>query len=44
MSVLRREGEDYDTFYYDATTEASPRSKPAEQVIRLWNGILSPSQ
>ena len=28
-----------ETVYFDETTGASPRSKPAEEVIRLWFSI-----
>ncbi len=32
----RRSGETYEAYYFDSTREASPRSKPAEEALRLW--------
>jgi hypothetical protein len=35
----RRPADTPEAVYFDATLESSPRSKPAEEVIRLWFGI-----
>lgn len=34
-----RSGDTYEAKYFDATREASPRSKPAEIVVKLWYSI-----
>jgi hypothetical protein len=31
-----RVGDSYEAAYFDMTREASPRSKPAEEVVKLW--------
>ncbi|MCW4011675.1 MAG: hypothetical protein NWF07_01645 [Candidatus Bathyarchaeota archaeon] len=35
----RRFGDDYNTQYFDETNVASPRNKPAEDVVALWSEI-----
>ena len=35
----RRFGDDYNIQYFDMTNGASPRNKPAEDVVALWNEI-----
>lgn len=34
-----RTGDTYEAHYYDSTRGASPRSKPAEKLIKLWFGL-----
>jgi hypothetical protein len=36
----RRFGDDFNTKYFDETHGASPRNKPAEDVVSLWNEIF----
>ncbi len=36
-----RSGDSPEAYYYDVTLQGSPRSKPAEQVIKLWYGIYN---
>ena len=35
----RRSGDTGEAVYFDAALESSPRSKPTEEVVRLWIGI-----
>ncbi len=36
----RRSGEDFNVQYFDETNAASPRNKPAEDVVALWSQIF----
>ncbi|MFQ5951136.1 MAG: hypothetical protein ACE5KH_03525, partial [Candidatus Geothermarchaeales archaeon] len=37
---FHRPGDTFGARYFDSTTETSPRSKPAEEVVKLWYSIF----